>query len=85
MFLWVILRMKKRQKRALDNKNWLHTGMSGILMKMVFFLLQIEKKISLLQQVENVVPQMIEGKINQIQILGHSVVIDKQENSSQLL
>ena len=54
--------------------------MLGILMKKAFFLSLIEKDIIITAGGENIAPQMIEGKINQVQILGHSVVVgDKKK------
>jgi len=72
---------EKSTKGALDNKNWLHTGDVGHIDEEGFlFITDRKKDIIITAGGENVAPQMVEGKINQIQILGHSVVVgDKKK------
>ena len=72
---------EKATKDALDEKNWLHTGDVGHIDKEGFlFITDRKKDIIITAGGENIAPQMIEGKINQIQLIGHSVVIgDKKK------
>jgi long-subunit acyl-CoA synthetase (AMP-forming) len=68
-------------KNTLDDKNWLHTGDVGHVDKDGFlFITDRKKDIIITAGGENIAPQMIEGKINQIQLIGHSVVlVDKKK------
>ena len=72
---------EKATNAALDNKNWLHTGDVGHIDEEGFlFITDRKKDIIITAGGENIAPQMIEGKINQVQILGHSVVVgDKKK------
>ena len=74
-------------KKTLDDKNWLHTGDVGHIDKDGFlFITDRKKDIIITAGGENIAPQMIEGKINQIQLIGHSVVLgDKKKFLTALI
>ena len=78
---------EKATKGTLDEKNWLHTGDVGHIDKEGFlFITDRKKDIIITAGGENIAPQMIEGKINQIQLIGHSVVIgDKKKFLTALI